>query len=289
MDSSKWIMHFFNGNILIDYIWLLCIQTGVFMLGEIIMHQRIKFMSKVPGYNTQYNLFSLIGTPVHELGHLIMCLLFFCKPMSVKLFPGRNNRQLGNGMVQLGYVNYSWNKNNIWQNSIGQMMIATGPIYSGSAVIGFIIFLFNKPLFAKICAMIREVLASDDSAVTYFRKNGSELLQGFISLLFPNAVFGVLWVVIFSVAMHMNLSRQDMKGYARGSFVLGCILFMCCWIPSTVPYIGQIGSLIQSAIAVITQIITSVSFLALTLQIISLVVAFSLGTLCSVLKDGRRG
>lgn len=75
-----------------------------------------------------YALSSYIGVPVHEIGHLIMCLLFFHKVSDVKLISFSLRSR------EMGYVEHTYNHKNIYQQ-IGNYFIAIGPIISGIIVI----------------------------------------------------------------------------------------------------------------------------------------------------------
>ena len=65
---------------------------------------------------------ALIGTPVHELGHLLMCYLFRHKVGKFKLV----DLKARDGV--LGYVNHEWNRKSLYQN-IGNFFIGMGPIF----------------------------------------------------------------------------------------------------------------------------------------------------------------
>ncbi|WP_254171561.1 ACT domain-containing protein [Clostridioides difficile] len=68
-----------------------------------------------------------IGTFVHELSHLIMCLIFMHKINSVKFFRPIESKNDG----ILGYVSHSYKKDNLYQ-SIGNFFIGIAPIIGGT-------------------------------------------------------------------------------------------------------------------------------------------------------------
>ena len=83
-----------------------------------------------------YLLFAWIGTPIHELSHFLMCLLFGFKVSEVKLFRPFKGKKDG----ILGYVNYSYNPKNLYQK-IGNFFVGIAPMIGGSIVI-YILFRF---------------------------------------------------------------------------------------------------------------------------------------------------
>jgi len=80
-----------------------------------------------------------IGTPIHELGHLLMCRLFKHEIIKFKLLDLKDPDGI------LGYVNHEWDRKSLYQN-IGNFFIGMGPIFSGTAVLilGIYIFLPNS-------------------------------------------------------------------------------------------------------------------------------------------------
>ena len=71
---------------------------------------------------------ALLGTPVHELGHAAMCLLFGHKITRMKLWsPG------GRGGLY-GYVEHSYHRKNPWAQ-MGNLFIGMGPLFSGLGVV----------------------------------------------------------------------------------------------------------------------------------------------------------
>lgn len=116
----------------------LCVTGSLILTGMLlgILENRANFyVQSVFGWKG-IMLTAWIGTPIHELGHLLMCYLFKHQVSEFKLF----DRKAKDGI--LGYVNHGWNPKSLYQN-IGNFFIGTGPIFSGTAalILGMYIFL----------------------------------------------------------------------------------------------------------------------------------------------------
>lgn len=76
-------------------------------------------------------LFSFIGTPLHELSHAFMCLVFGHKITDMRLLILDPNSNVA------GYVSHTYNKNNFYQN-LGNFFIGIAPILGGFLTVSII-------------------------------------------------------------------------------------------------------------------------------------------------------
>lgn len=147
---------------------------------------------------------SIVGTPIHELGHALMCLIFGHRITDMCLWcPNSNDGTLG-------YVEHSYNKRNIYQR-LGSMFIGMGPIFSGL-------------LFTFLVMLICFTDTFDTHVVTVFTEGHeiasfSELISGGFSMvgdLFRDATRNVFvkilgFILIICTCLHINLSPADIK------------------------------------------------------------------------------
>ena len=172
-----------------------------------------------------FDITSTIGTPIHELGHAIMCLIFGHKIQEVRLWIPPPHE---NGMA--GYVSHQYNKRNLWQN-LGNLFIGLGPILSGLAVVVLALYICFPTQWGDYLAQSRALIESNASAAEV----STSVLSLFQSI--PAAFRANWWlsliglIVIFAVSMHIDLSPADIQNSA-GAFPLYLILTVLIAIPT---------------------------------------------------------
>ena len=180
--------------------------------------------SRVVCYGTGF-----LGTPVHELSHALMCLVFLHRIEEIKLF------QIGDEDGVLGYVNHSYNRRNIYQ-VIGNYFIGVAPIIGGSLVLLLAMRFMAPTAFWDTFAYL------DDYALTLqlgfsgaMFTEGFSTIWGVISSIFTAMlVDGILWwvflVIALCLSLHMNLSSADIKGSVAGCAILAGLLIVLNFI-----------------------------------------------------------
>ena len=149
---------------------------------------------------------SIVGTPVHELGHALMCIPFAHRITDMKLLlpPSRRSRTLG-------YVQHTHNTKNPWA-VFGDLFISFGPIFSGLAVMVLVLTLCFSTQWNVYLESSKQMVASGVS----FREMFSAALALLFSLVegikgdAARSVIGIL--LILSVSQHITLSLADLKG-----------------------------------------------------------------------------
>ncbi|MBR2019633.1 MAG: M50 family metallopeptidase [Clostridia bacterium] len=150
-----------------------------------------------------FDITAVIGTPVHELGHAAMCLLFGHRIQRVRLWSPRAR----NGMY--GFVEHTYHLRNPWAR-LGNLFIAVGPLFSGLGVTVLTLWLCFPSQWADYLTLSRSVAQAEG----LWEALGCSLtLLGSIPRAFLTdwlrSLIGVL--VLLSVSLHISLSWQDVK------------------------------------------------------------------------------
>lgn len=220
--------------------------------------------------NSQLDIYftGWIGTPVHEIGHAIFCILFGHRITDIKLY-SPNSRD-----GTLGYVNHSFNPQSIYHR-IGCFFIGTGPILFGSFVIYMLIY-FCLPNYKLVSAIISKTELSASGIFTLVERSGnfSSIGLSFLVNVFSpeNFLEPSFWVFIylsFCISSHMQLSPSDLKSMWSGMLT---ILFIFLLVNSLMilfefnltPYIIKFSRLTEIAtkILVLSTAISITNFLA---------------------------
>ena len=87
----------------------------------------------------------ILGTPLHELSHYVMCLIFKHNIVRVELFRPSSCKVDG----VLGFVSHSFNKNSLYQQ-IGNFFIGIAPLVFGSIALIFSFKLLLPDMFLTL-------------------------------------------------------------------------------------------------------------------------------------------
>lgn len=154
---------------------------------------------------------SLVGTPVHELGHAAMCLLFGHKITDMSLWrPASSDGRLG-------YVTHRYSPRNPY-HQIGNLFIGVGPIFSGLAVVTLCLWAGFPHTLSSYFASSRALVAQGGGVFSMLVRG-----LGMIPQMWREAAAGgrPLWacviavIVILMVSQHISLSPEDIRGAAR--------------------------------------------------------------------------
>lgn len=165
---------------------------------------------------------SFVGTPVHELGHAVMCLLFGHTITDVKLW--RPNAKDGT----LGYVTHQYNRRNPY-HVFGNLFIGIGPIFSGLGVMTLCLWLcFPHTLDAYLSTARSMAAAGENGFIIFFE--GMKMIPRMVGEF--SATDRPIWarvlgtIVLLSSSLHVSLSPADIKGAWRAMPVYGVLVLL---------------------------------------------------------------
>ncbi len=194
---------------------------GIFVFGLLIhLVSRLIFRSLEKSFGrTGTYLVAWLGTPVHELGHVIFCLVFFHRIVEVGFF--KPDPQTGT----LGYVYHRWDRRNPW-HILGNFFIGIGPVILGCAVL-LALFYFLVPGSSRAWdTVLAGMSAAGGGGVGGYLAAFGDSSLAMVKLIFavPNLATWQFWVFLYlsiCVAANIRLSLADARGSLSG---LGCVV-----------------------------------------------------------------
>lgn len=165
----------------------------------------------------------VIGTPIHELSHAAMCLLFRHRIEEIRFF------QISDENGVLGYVKHCRTKGSLYQR-IGDYFIGVAPVMLGGGVVYLLMRLLIPDTAAEIGKLIGAFSARGGGASLSLLADAvvtglSAALQLCLGITAGLSFF--LFILLgMCIALHMNLSGADIKGALSGLPLLLAILFV---------------------------------------------------------------
>lgn len=173
-----------------------------------------------------FKLSTLLGTPAHELSHLIFCWVFGHKVTSIKLL------DLSFRSSTLGYVNHQWNTRS-WYQSIGCFFIAIAPLFTACAVV-YIAYVRDQ----HALAMSYPYNATVPQALWFTIRQAIDLVTDWILASTLNlSSFGKLLLVSI-ICFHCIPSRTDFHNAAKGSIIIVVIVGLGVLLNLTAKHFG---------------------------------------------------
>ncbi len=163
-----------------------------------------------------------LGTPVHELSHALMCVVFRHQIIDMALFkPDRVNRRLG-------YVVHSYERGN-WYQEIGNFFIGIAPLLGGTAALLLLLLLFYPDTGQQSLFQTNPDLP--------FWNRVAEALSGLFAGLFQahNLLTIRLWLFLYlvvCVGSHMGPSGDDYRGALIGGLLVVGLLVLASMLVS---------------------------------------------------------
>lgn len=225
------------GSIIINVLLIILYTIGLFIVFGFINELFNRLFIKLLGSKaTKFQIVTgAIGTPVHECGHALFCLIFAHKITAIKLYDPSPD----NGV--LGYVNHTFNPKNFYQ-VIGNFFIGIGPLILGTGVLTGLFALMVSGSFFEISALPQTYLASGASGsagwqMVYLGKSIGDVFAIVFSLDNLGSIWWWLYFIIgCPIALHMNLSPADIKGSWKGLLFTLAILIVIPLIIGLISY-----------------------------------------------------
>ncbi|MBR3879099.1 MAG: DUF3267 domain-containing protein [Clostridia bacterium] len=164
----------------------------------------------------------IIGTPIHELSHALMCLLFGHKITDIKLY----NPKSEDGA--LGYVSHTYNKKNIY-HQIGNFFVGVAPVLISGGVVILLLAILLPDAFDMIALEIKILCEAQVGAMPLAKF--FTFIWASITAIFSAENFsdwqGWLFVILaFMISTHMEMSGSDIKSGLRGLAFITVIMFL---------------------------------------------------------------
>ena len=217
---------------ILQYVITFAIQYGaqilstigiIYLSGVIIYCLRRIFVNMAGELGTAVELAtSIVGTPVHESGHAIFCLIFGHKILEFK--PYKPNPQDG----MLGYVCHVWDKTN-WYQKAGNFFIGVAPIILGMSVMAVALRLLLPDTFNTI--LESSFYSGEGMRFTIDFKG---IVSEFIDVKnFVNYKWWIFIAITACLSFHTDLSGEDVKLSLNGLW----IVLLAWFVVSLVLYI----------------------------------------------------
>jgi hypothetical protein len=202
-------------------------QIASLFLGIVVFGLLIHFISQL-SFKSLGNTFgpfgtyfvAWLGTPIHELGHALFCLIFGHRIEEMKIFtPDPNSGTLG-------YVYHTWNPKNPY-HVLGNFFIGVGPVVLGSAVLFGLFYLLIPDSGSVWNTTIHNVSSIEKGApITSYLIAFRDSMMSIIKLIFTwnNLTLWRFWVFLYlsiCIASNIRLSWADFKGSLAG---FGCVI-----------------------------------------------------------------
>jgi hypothetical protein len=258
---------------------------GVFIFGlliQFISQLSFKSLANAFGPGGTY-VVAWIGTPIHEIGHAIFCLIFGHKIAEMHLF--KPDETTGT----IGFVYHKWNPKNPYQ-VMGNFFIGIGPMVLGSAVL-FGLFYFLIPGSHGTWSSIIDNMGSIEkgSSIVTWLIAFKDAALSVITLVFTWSNLGIwqFWVFLYvsiSVASNIRLSWADFKGSLSA---IGCVIIPILIFTLVLMLAGRGSETFFPYLAPALGLVYSLLTLALVMGLAGFIIIYFFSNLIYWLKNRR--
>lgn len=257
-------------DIIINFFYQILYTVGFIVLfGLLIAACRRIFCSLLYNGNKILLYTGILGTPVHELSHALMCVVFGHKIVEIKLYsPNANDGTLG-------YVNHTYNSKNIY-HQIGNFFIGVAPIICGSGVLVLLMYLLTPGMFYDVISEFNALANIGEYSLTRYFSLVLEVIKLIFNL--DNLMTITWWIFMIlslMIVSHMELSTPDIKGGFKGFLYLCGILI----IVDTILYIISLALLNN-----FTALLSSWALFITSFLVLAMIFSFCLVIIAIILK-----
>lgn len=224
-----------------------------------------------------------VGTPVHELSHAMMCILFGHRITGMKVYNLKKRSKM------LGYVEHSYNKRNVY-HLIGNFFIGIAPIVVGGLAVTLCVRLLTPKLYSVMMSEFSALTAANGNEIlTTALKSVSSVFSSFFKLSnFTDWRWWLCLVLAFAVSIHMEISRSDIKGGLKGLLVIAVLLVLTDVVLALLfpQALATVTSAFVRAGLYIGMILVIPTFFAVLVLLVSMLVTF-VRTLCESIANSK--
>lgn len=212
-------------DILSNFLLQLVFTVGIVVVfGLIIAFARRMFCRLIgPAGPKILLLTGIVGTPIHELSHAIMCIIFGHRITEMKLYQPNSDDGV------LGYVAHTYNPRNIY-HQIGNFFIGVAPIIGGSGVLLLLMNLMLPDMFVDVL----DQLSLLENITTDFASIAGVFFDVFlkvIAIVFDFSYVGAfIWwafiILALMISSHMEVSSADIKSGVGGLCFIAVLLLI---------------------------------------------------------------
>lgn len=248
-------------EIITNFLYQIIFTVGIIVVFGLLVALCRKAFCQIVGDNgTKILLITgAIGTPIHELSHALMCIIFGHKVVEMKLY------QPNSDDGTLGYVKHTFNERNLY-HQIGNFFIGVAPILCGSGVLLLLMYLLVPGIYFEVMTELQfiDLLSTDFFDLSTYA-GYLDLFWKIISDIFDftnsdNILWWIFIVLALMISSHMELSSADIKGGFKGFlFMAGALL-----VVDIILYFISIFALESVTAAMTSFALSIVSFLAIS-------------------------
>ena len=218
---------------------------------------------------------SIVGTPVHELGHALMCLLFGHKIQKMSLW----NPRAKNG--DIGYVRHSYNPRNPY-HQLGNLFIGIGPIFSGLCVTAILLALCFPVTWSTYLDVSSDMVAGGSNPLFILWAG----IKMWPDILTEDSV-AIWWKILaillmLSVSLHVTLSPADIKNSLRAMPLYLIIVLLFTAVTALMGH--SVMHAVQGGLATYQAMTVALFSIVLSCSVALVLLALAVWLLCSLFR-----